>query len=132
MGNIIMVTGGARSGKSKLAEKIAADAAGDVAYVATAIAFDDGMKDRIKKHKDSRPSHWKTYEIYKDLCLKVGLRPLTQRRLSDIIAELDMLGIITTRVISKGRYGRTREVCLAIPNNVIHNVNNILKEGLSL
>ncbi|KDR96507.1 adenosylcobinamide kinase /adenosylcobinamide-phosphate guanylyltransferase [Peptoclostridium litorale DSM 5388] len=65
MGKIIMVTGGARSGKSRLAEKIAADAAGDVAYVATAIAFDDGMKDRIKKHRNSRPSSWKTYEIYK-------------------------------------------------------------------
>lgn len=72
------------------------------------------------------------YEIYKDLCFKVGLRPLTQRRLSDIIAELDMLGIITTKVISKGRYGRTREVCMAIPNNIVHNADTILKEGLSL
>lgn len=72
------------------------------------------------------------YEIYKELCFKVGLRPLTQRRLSDIIAEFDMLGIITTRVISKGRYGRTREVCFAIPSNVIHNIEGILKEGLAL
>jgi len=72
------------------------------------------------------------YEIYKDLCFKVGLRPLTQRRLSDIIAELDMLGIITTKVISKGRYGRTREVCMAVPNNIVHNADTILKEGLSL
>ena len=72
------------------------------------------------------------YEVYKDLCFKVGLRPLTQRRLSDIISELDMLGIITTKVISKGRYGRTREVCMAIPNNVINIVENNLKEGLAL
>ncbi len=50
------------------------------------------------------------YEIYRELCEKVSLRPLTQRRLSDIVSELDMLGIITARVISKGRYGRTREI----------------------
>ena len=72
------------------------------------------------------------YEIYKDLCFKVGLRPLTQRRLCDIISDLDMLGIITTKVISKGRYGRTREVCIAIPEDIMSNVENLLKEGLSL
>ncbi|MBS3108559.1 ORC1-type DNA replication protein [Candidatus Woesearchaeota archaeon] len=72
------------------------------------------------------------YDMYKEACFKVGLRPLTQRRVSDIIAEMDMLGIITTRVISKGRYGRTREICLAISDSIINNVSNILKEGLSL
>jgi len=50
------------------------------------------------------------YELYKEICSRTSLRPLTQRRLSDIISELDMLGIITARVISKGRYGRTREI----------------------
>ncbi|MDO8556774.1 MAG: orc1/cdc6 family replication initiation protein, partial [Nanoarchaeota archaeon] len=42
------------------------------------------------------------YELYKEYCTKAGLRPLTQRRVSDIIAELDMLGIINTKIISKG------------------------------
>jgi len=50
------------------------------------------------------------YEIYKELCMKTDLRPLTQRRISDIIGELDMLGIINATVVSKGRYGRTREI----------------------
>ncbi len=71
------------------------------------------------------------YELYKEVCLKGGLRPLTQRRVSDIIAELDMLGIITTRIISKGRYGRTREICLGIPNSLIAKTNTLLKESLS-
>src|SRR3989344_4441138 len=56
------------------------------------------------------------YEVYKDACQSCGLKPLTQRRVSDIIAELDMLGIINAKVISKGRYGRTREIRLAIPS----------------
>ncbi len=72
------------------------------------------------------------YEVYKELCFKVGLRPLTQRRLCDIISELEMLGIITTKVISKGRYGRTREVCLAMPEEILKNVDDLLKEGLAV
>ncbi len=72
------------------------------------------------------------YEIYKDLCSKCGLRPLTQRRISDIIAELDMLGIINARVISKGRYGRTREIRLAIPSSTVPGLVQVLKDGLSL
>ncbi len=72
------------------------------------------------------------YEYYKNICLKIGIRPLTQRRVSDIIAELDMLGIINARVISKGRYGRTREICVAVSESHINAILNILKEGLSL
>lgn len=72
------------------------------------------------------------YELYKNCCSKVGVRPLTQRRVSDIIAEMDMFGIINAKVISKGRYGRTREITLAIPNSSIPNVYNALKEGLGL
>ncbi|MGF3554926.1 MAG: ORC1-type DNA replication protein [Thermoplasmatota archaeon] len=50
------------------------------------------------------------YDVYKDLCKKIRADALTQRRVADLISELDMLGIITARVISKGRYGRTRDI----------------------
>ena len=66
-GYITLVTGGARSGKSNYAEKLAMNMSKSVAYIATAIAFDDGMKDRIKKHRESRPKEWTTYEGYKDV-----------------------------------------------------------------
>jgi len=59
---IVLVTGGARSGKSTFAENLAGSLSDDVAYIATAVPFDDGMIDRIKKHQASRPSHWITYE----------------------------------------------------------------------
>jgi len=72
------------------------------------------------------------YDIYKDWCKKSGMKPLTQRRISDIIAELDMLGIIHARVISKGRYGRTREITSAVPTSTIPKIKEILKEGLNL
>ena len=47
MSRMIAVTGGARSGKSALAEKLASESGGDVLYIATARAFDDEMRDRI-------------------------------------------------------------------------------------
>ena len=71
----------------------------------------------IKEEREKKNAGLKTalttgevYDTYKTLCKKVKLESLTQRRVADLISELDMLGIITARVISKGRYGRTREI----------------------
>lgn len=54
------------------------------------------------------------YEIYHDLSCQSGLDVLTQRRVSDLISELDMLGIINAQIVSKGRHGRTKEIKLNI------------------
>ncbi len=72
------------------------------------------------------------YEIYKRISSQIGLRPLTQRRISDIVAELDMLGIINAKVISKGRHGRTREVSVLIPPAILQKTKSMLEEGLAL
>lgn len=61
---MIVVTGGARSGKSTFGESLLMDKK-EVLYIATSIPFDDEMKDRVKKHKNSRPSYWDTLECYK-------------------------------------------------------------------
>ncbi|MCC5910254.1 MAG: bifunctional adenosylcobinamide kinase/adenosylcobinamide-phosphate guanylyltransferase [Clostridiaceae bacterium] len=65
--SLILVTGGARSGKSSFGESILKDKEGDVLYIATAQAFDDEMKDRIRKHREGRHSNWITFEGYKNL-----------------------------------------------------------------
>jgi cell division control protein 6 len=54
------------------------------------------------------------YNMYKQLCPMVEIDFLTHRRITDLIAELDMLGILHTVVISKGRYGRTKEINLSV------------------
>jgi cell division control protein 6 len=54
------------------------------------------------------------YEVYTGVSKKFGLEALTQRRVSDLINELDMLGIANARVVSKGRYGRTKIISLSI------------------
>ena len=67
MSKIVLVTGGARSGKSSFAEKLCIDRNNSTAYIATSVPFDGEMKYRVKKHQKSRPHDWKTYEIYKDV-----------------------------------------------------------------
>jgi len=56
------------------------------------------------------------YNTYKKLCMSVGIDVLTQRRVTDLISELDMLGIINATVVSKGRYGRTKEISVSVPS----------------
>ena len=69
------------------------------------------------------------YTVYKSLCKRAGIDALTQRRISDLISELDMLGILNSIVISKGRYGRTREIRLDIP---VESVKNVILEDYRL
>lgn len=62
MSKIILVTGGARSGKSNFAEKLARKLGDKAAYIATAQIFDEEMEYRVKLHKERRDSFWTTYE----------------------------------------------------------------------
>ena len=58
------------------------------------------------------------YSIYSQACRHLGTNALTQRRVSGLISSLDMLGLITARTISKGRYGRSKEINSCIPQNI--------------
>lgn len=70
------------------------------------------------------------YTFYENVCLKNKAEVLTQRRVSDIIQEFDMLGIINVRVISKGRGGRMREIKLAIAKPIVEKAKEIVEEAL--
>lgn len=67
MGKSILITGGARSGKSSFAEKIMREQTGAVLYLATAKVFDAEMELRVEKHRQSRPANWDTIESYQGL-----------------------------------------------------------------
>jgi len=62
------------------------------------------------------------YEIYCELCDQFGLSTLTQRRFSGLINELDMVGLLNARVVSMGRYGRTKKIRLGIGRSLIRKV----------
>jgi cell division control protein 6 len=69
------------------------------------------------------------YDLYTKTCANNNLKPLTQRRVSDLIAELDMFGIINAKVSSKGRYGRTKRIKIHLPKNLIERIEeSIIKE----
>jgi len=60
---IILITGGARSGKSHLAQELARRSGEPVLFVATAVADDEEMRQRIEEHRKSRPANWRTLEV---------------------------------------------------------------------
>ncbi|RLE49472.1 MAG: cell division control protein Cdc6 [Candidatus Methanomethylicota archaeon] len=68
----------------------------------------------LRKKDVGKVATGEVYNIYCELSRRLGLEPLTQRRVSDLLSELDMLGIINAKVVSKGRYGRTRIVSLNV------------------
>jgi len=59
------------------------------------------------------------FNVYSEIAKALSLDTLTQRRVSDLISELDMLGLINTTVISKGRYGRTKKIKMAVSKKQI-------------
>ncbi len=62
------------------------------------------------------------YNVYARICMEEEIKPLTSRRVSDLILQLEDLGLVYSTVISKGRYGRTRIV------NVSEEVSLLLEE----
>lgn len=81
-----------------------------------------------KKWADRRILTGDVYSMYKQICERSGINVLTQRRVSDLISELDMLGIIQARIISKGRHGRTREIFTDMNETMRPRVERILTE----
>jgi cell division control protein 6 len=72
------------------------------------------------------------YNVYEAICKKIGMEVLTQRRVGDIIGEFDMLGLINAVVVSKGRYGRTKEIKLSISSDILEKTKDILRTSLGL
>lgn len=63
MARIVLVTGGARSGKSQFAEQYLEACPGRHGYIATARVLDDEMADRVARHRSRRPASWQTFEV---------------------------------------------------------------------
>lgn len=68
------------------------------------------------------------FEKYKKLCKDLGHKELTQRRVSDLISELEMMGIISSKIVSHGRYGRSRSISLALSDSVKEKAISLLEE----
>ncbi len=68
------------------------------------------------------------FDCYQEICKEQGLKVLTQRRISDLISELDLFGIINAKIVSKGRYGRTRVVSINLSKTIFRKLKKLLEQ----
>ncbi|MDI6601595.1 MAG: bifunctional adenosylcobinamide kinase/adenosylcobinamide-phosphate guanylyltransferase [Thermoanaerobacteraceae bacterium] len=92
MAEIILLTGGARSGKSRKAEELATGYK-KVVYIATSLPIDDEMRQRIQRHRQSRPEGWTTVEKYRDL-----YNVILKHKDSDVIL-LDCITVMISNIL---------------------------------
>ncbi|MGL5053846.1 MAG: bifunctional adenosylcobinamide kinase/adenosylcobinamide-phosphate guanylyltransferase [Cetobacterium sp.] len=118
MGRITYVTGGARSGKSYFAEKKVFETKKERIYIATALSFDDEMKERVHLHKLQRGEKWITIEKYKNIT-----ELLEEYKESDKIILLDCL----TNLVSNNMI-MDREIDWDnFPQKEVHNLESEIK-----
>ncbi len=99
-----LILGGARSGKSALAEKLALESAAEVVYVATATAGDGEMQARIAHHRRRRPAHWQTIE--EPLALAATLQ---QHAAAQRLLLVDCLTLWLSNLLLRGEPALQRE-----------------------
>nr|MDO8080673.1 ORC1-type DNA replication protein [Candidatus Freyarchaeota archaeon] len=76
----------------------------------------------LDRNKSSKITTGLVYDVYSDLCKIVNLEILGERRVSGLIAELDMLGIIVAKLKSEGRYGMTKQIKINVPAEQIKDI----------
>jgi cell division control protein 6 len=77
----------------------------------------------IAKSKDGFTGD--VYDVYSAFCSHTDQDPLTQRRVTQMVSKLDLLGLVATDVVNQGRYGRSQKIRLKIP---LATVKEALKE----
>lgn len=120
---IILCSGGARSGKSEFAEQLALSLKGRKAYVATGQAFDDEMKDRIKKHQLRRGKEWINFEI--PLNLHQNWKNI--KNVSDVIL-IDCLTMFTSNHVFAHGDINTQEDANRIESIILEELRLLLQE----
>jgi adenosylcobinamide kinase/adenosylcobinamide-phosphate guanylyltransferase len=122
-----LILGGARSGKSALAERLARDSGLEVVYIATAQAHDAEMAARIAHHRDRRPAHWQSVE--EPLALADTLRAYAR---PDRCVLVDCLTLWLSNLLGDGagkRLGREYEALLevlpALPGELLFVSNEV-------
>jgi adenosylcobinamide kinase/adenosylcobinamide-phosphate guanylyltransferase len=92
---IILVLGGARSGKSRFAQNLASDIGQRVLYVAPLVPRDEEMRQRVERHRKSRPSDWRTVEA------PTGVAKALREHIADAeVVLLDCLTLLVANLMS--------------------------------
>jgi len=62
------------------------------------------------------------YDVYNELCSKLGTGLLTQRRLGTLVSELDAMGLLNAKIVNMGRYGRTKKIRLEVARSLLRDM----------
>ncbi len=132
---IVLILGGARSGKSVFAERLALRSGKSVAYIATATAGDEDMRERIKRHQAVRPAHWYTVEEPLDL-----VHALRQASVHGDVILLDCITLWLANWLSmrgdEQEWGQDPSLHVSIMNgyieSVVAEVENMLRVAVGL
>jgi adenosylcobinamide kinase/adenosylcobinamide-phosphate guanylyltransferase len=92
MGRLVLILGGARSGKSSYAQSQAEETGKPVTFIATAQALDEEMSTRIRKHRAERPAAWETLELPFGIASQVG-------QLKSDIMILDCITLLVSNLV---------------------------------
>ena len=93
---LVLLLGGARSGKSAMAVRLASDSQAPVTFIATASAGDEEMAERIRRHRESRAREWNTVEAPLDV-----LGPIRATAAGDFIV-IDCLTLWVANLLGEG------------------------------
>jgi len=107
-----LITGGARSGKSRYAERLALSLAGERAtHLATLAPDDHEMRERVRRHRARRPSGWATIELTRDVTPTTIRAALTGGK--TLIAVTNEVG---SGIVPANRLGRLYRAALGLTN----------------
>lgn len=107
MGKCVLILGGARSGKSNYAQKMASSYGGKVLFLATAQALDEEMRLRIESHRKARPKSWRTLE------LACGLGNGIAKHIGDSkVVIIDCLTLLVSNLVGRGGSAEEAERCV--------------------
>lgn len=72
------------------------------------------------------------YIVYDRFCHETGIAPLSQRAFTDLLSELDMYGFIRARTVSRGRYGRSKEIYVSLEPHILHAMKHTILQNFDL
>ncbi len=120
----ILIIGGARSGKSRYAQELALKSGKPVLFVATAVAGDEEMRQRIEEHRRSRPAGWSTLEV----TTQVG-NQIAKKIGGAQVVIVDCITLLVSNILGQYDIDQAGEHINAhlIEKRVVSEINGLLK-----
>jgi adenosylcobinamide kinase/adenosylcobinamide-phosphate guanylyltransferase len=122
LGKCILIIGGARSGKSRLAMELARKSGKPVLFVATATAGDDEMAQRIAMHRKERPAGWRTIEVTTDVANLIKENIGGAR-----LVIVDCITLLVNNIFNECGYEATPQIEARLEEKIAREINSLVE-----